>query len=168
LTLVDVHALVFIEYERSFSMKWQMQYEASCLIPHLRIKSALHSLRVAVKVGDCPSEMKGGEWAQQLTKKIRDDMEILGMPAERFGTSEQELDEAHLKAAIAWYKSHFAYIRAMDSNKKLFEKDRLKCNLVYCLRQEGISVWDVAGEYIEQILGWSSVRYEDYPKWVYS
>lgn len=147
-------------------MKWMMQYRAKCLLPHMRVQSALHSLRRAVKVGDCPSEMKGGEWAEQLVSQIHLDLKRLNMTPARFGTSEQELIEAPHKAAVAWYRSHFAYIRALDSRTKLFEKDRLKSNLVYCLRQESISVWDVASDHILEILGWHPVRYDEYQRWV--
>lgn len=133
-----------------------------------RIKSALHSLRITVKTGDCPTFLKGGEWAEQLVAEIRSYLKQLGMTAVQFGSSEQELARAPRQAAVAWYRGHFAYIRAIDSRTKLFEKDRLKSNLVDCLRREGIPVWEVAGEHIEQILGWHPVPYEDYPRWANS
>jgi len=115
--------------------------------------------------GGCPSHLKGGEWAKQLVEEICTCLKGLGMSASQFGISEQELDEAPQKAAIAWYRDHFAYIRSLDVTR-VKEIDRLKCNLVYCLNQEGISVWDVASEHTRQIFGWPAIRYDDYPSWI--
>lgn len=138
-----------------------------CLHLHARIRSALHSLRVAVKTGDCPTFLKGGEWAEELVQKIHSDLEELGITVAQFGI-EQELAEAPRKAALAWYRDHFAYMRGLSVRTKLFEKDRLKSNLVFCLRQEDISISDVAGDHFKELHGWHPVRYDDYPRWANS
>lgn len=139
-----------------------------CLHLHARIRSALHSLRVVVKTGDCPTFLKSGEWAEELVQKIRSDLDKLGITTAQFGI-EQELAEAPRKAAVAWYKSHFAYIRGLDVHTKLFEKDRLKSNLIYCLLREGIWVSEVTDYHTyEQLAGWTPVRYDEYPRWINS